>query len=89
MAARRIRLSVLPHRQRACAGRLRPYLVLVATPRAGPWWIAVANMCGSVAVGAAVVASYVVPDSGALRNATDTGDDPGPAASPRQLTPRG
>ena len=34
MAARRIRLSGLPHRQRACAGRLRPYLVLVATPRA-------------------------------------------------------
>jgi hypothetical protein len=27
------------------------------------------NMCGSVAFGAAAVASYVVPDSGALRNA--------------------
>ena len=34
-----------------------------------PGWIAVANMCGSVAFGAAAVASYVVPDSGALRNA--------------------
>lgn len=54
--------------RRACPGRLRPYLVLVATHER-PWWIAVANMCGSVAFGAAAVASYVVPDSGALRNA--------------------
>jgi hypothetical protein len=38
-------------------------------PHERPWWIAVANMCGSVAFGAAAVASYVVPDSGALRNA--------------------
>lgn len=34
-----------------------------------PWWIAVANMTGSVAFGVSAVASYVVPDSGAVRNA--------------------
>jgi uncharacterized membrane protein YhaH (DUF805 family) len=34
------------------------------------WWIAVANMTGSVAFGVSAVASYVVPDSGAVRNVT-------------------
>jgi hypothetical protein len=38
--------------------------------RERPWWIAVANMTGSVAFGVSAVASYVVPDSGAIRNAT-------------------
>ena len=38
--------------------------------RKRPWWIAVANMTGSVAFGVSAVASYVVPDSGAVRNAT-------------------
>ena len=38
--------------------------------RERPWWIAVANMTGSVAFGISAVASYVVPDSGAVRNAT-------------------
>jgi hypothetical protein len=38
--------------------------------RERPWWIAVINMTGSVAFGVSAVASYVVPDSGAVRNAT-------------------
>jgi drug/metabolite transporter (DMT)-like permease len=39
-------------------------------PHERPWWIAVANMTGSVAFGVSAVASYVVPDSGTVRNAT-------------------
>jgi hypothetical protein len=39
-------------------------------PHEHPWWIAVANMCGSVAFGAAAVASYVATD---LKPATHPG----------------
>jgi len=39
-------------------------------PHERPWWIAVVNMCGSVAFGASAVASYVIPDSGLPRNVT-------------------
>lgn len=38
-------------------------------PRVWAWWIALANLLGSVAFGVSAVASYVIPASGELRNA--------------------
>jgi hypothetical protein len=38
--------------------------------RGREWWIAAAYMTGSVAFGVSAVASYVVPESGEVRNAT-------------------
>jgi hypothetical protein len=38
--------------------------------RGRAWWMAVANMTGSVAFGASAVAAYVVPSSGEVRNAS-------------------
>ena len=38
-------------------------------PRVRSWWIATINMVGSIAFGVSAVASYVVVDSGLMRNA--------------------
>jgi len=38
-------------------------------PRVKDWWIAMLNMVGSIAFGVSAAASYVIVDSGVLRNA--------------------
>ena len=38
-------------------------------PRSWSWWITLVNLAGSVAFGVSAVASYVNPETGALRNA--------------------
>ena len=38
-------------------------------PRVRSWWIATLNMVGSIAFGVSAVASYVIVDSGLMRNA--------------------
>jgi hypothetical protein len=38
-------------------------------PRSWSWWITLANLVGSIAFGVSAVASYVDPETGALRNA--------------------
>ena len=57
MATRRVRLDLLPRRQRARVVR-RP------RPRDRGWWIAVINLAGSIAFGVSAVAGYIVPATG-------------------------
>ena len=67
MAARRHRFGLLP-------GVQRPGLVRVChgwiawRPRSYSWWIALANLIGSIAFGISAVAGYINPVTGQVHN---------------------
>ena len=68
MAARRLRLGLLPGRQRAGLVRGLPRLGRLA-PRSWSWWITLLNLIGSVAFGVSAVAGYISPATGQMHNA--------------------
>ena len=69
VATRRVGLDRLPRRQRARLDGRPSATSSMGSRKPRLWWIAVANLLGSVAFGVSAVAGYVVPTSDDVWNA--------------------